>query len=122
MTSIQKAQLELLEETIEFYKHHDRCVTNLGLCKYHIDGKEGCAIGRLITDVDLRKKLDLAPVCSVDSHAIFEMLPKEIQEYGKTFLASLQYLHDFEYHWDGRKITDEGLMFIDQIKKIHGLN
>ena len=54
MTSIQKAQLEFLNETVEFYSKNERCIV-YGICKYYADGNAGCAIGRHIPDAELKK-------------------------------------------------------------------
>src|SRR5689334_2994289 len=100
MTSIQKAQLEFLNETVEFYSKNERCVNEQGICLYHIPGKAGCAIGRHVPDIELRQEFDTFKNAGVDNPTIFSQLPPALKELGMIFIKRIQYLHDEEACWD----------------------
>lgn len=120
MTSIQKAQLEFLNETAEFYNLDNRCEVD-GICKYHIDGKMGCAIGRKVTDLELKKKFDTYTNTGVDNKDIFNALPQELKELGQSFLSHMQDLHDDDFNWDVKGLTKSGQKSVQRIKDVFGL-
>lgn len=121
MTSIQKAQLELLEETAAFFNLSNRCETVAGMCKYHVDGKEGCAIGRKIQDIELRKELDAGTNTGVDYSKVFDRLPNDLKELGQDFLSNLQGLHDDTYNWSETGLSKSGQKSVYRIKEKFGL-
>ncbi len=78
-------------------------------CKYFMEGSPGCAIGRLIEDKELCRKLDECSNTGVDEDEIFSKLPADLQEYGPDFLRELQELHDEDNNWDIYGLTQEGM-------------
>jgi hypothetical protein len=122
MTELQQKQLAFLEETVAFYNLDNRCVTGGGNCRYHLPGKEGCAIGRKIVDKNLCRLLDdWDGDTGVSEIEIFEQLPEELQLLGKRFLEEIQELHDDEDNWTLEGISDTGLESVKEIKHLFGL-
>lgn len=121
MTSVQKKQLKVLNETIEAYNVNTRCTNEEGDCKYYVEGKQGCAIGRLIEDVELKKKLDSGGFTMVDNDCVFIQLPKEIQELGQDFLTRLQCLHDNKENWGEQGLSENGEDTVEYIKELFNL-
>lgn len=111
---IKSKRLEILEDTVKYYSEDvtRRAVTDKGNCRYKtIDGKR-CAIGRL-------SKKDLKEGYSVtnSNNIVFNELEEELQLLGGLFLESLQNLHDSRMNWDKNGITNEGLEYVEMIKK-----
>ena len=48
--------------------------------------------------------------------SIFHRLPKEIQNYGVTFLQTIQSLHDKDKFWNKKGLTDDGKRFASTFK------
>ncbi len=126
MTELQTKQLALLEDIIKFFNSENRCTDNQDCCKYYFEGKEGCAIGRLIPDKELCKKLDLGigeyNTSGVSNIEVFKLLPKELQYYEQEFLYRLQRLHDIKENWNSSGLTEKGQFITEDIKETFGLN
>lgn len=131
MDSLSKKRLALLEETVAFFKLDNLCMTSKderGTCKYYIKGKAGCAIGRKIKSIKLKKELDAnvnsfgGSVTGVGNDVVFNKLPKDLQELGQQFLKSIQKLHDTLPNWDENGISAEGLKDVEKIKTEFNLN
>lgn len=123
MTELQQKQLAFLEETVAFYNLNNRCVSLSGMCRYHIDGKDGCAIGRKIKDKDICHNLDsFEGDTGVDEVEIFEQLPPELKELGQNFLYRIQVLHDTKDNWRSDGISDSGLERVKSIKRSFGFS
>lgn len=122
MTELQQKQLAFLEETVAFYNLGNRCVTEGGSCRYYIEGKDGCAIGRRIADKALCERLDNNPNgCGVINDFIFEELPRDLRELGRKFLQEVQTLHDEKHCWTETGISEGGLAYVQDIKERFGL-
>lgn len=113
-------KIALLEETAAFFNSGNRSTGPDGhSCLYWSpSNQEGCAIGRLIKDKELCKKLDgeFKDDSSVGSDEVFARLPIEIQEYGQVFLAELQALHDYHPNWDRDGLSQFGKNKVSSIK------
>lgn len=120
--------LVLLNETITHYSENvnRRCVKTNGegqiKCKYSgttIENAEsdGCAVGRLLTP-ELRLELDAMCGDEIPSGVtdIWGYLPDEIKAYGKSFLTSLQGLHDSIEYWNEEGLSDKGKKYAERIK------
>lgn len=120
-TKLQKRQLKVLEETVQYYsKDTARRCTDGESCSYSAKtlgtkGK-GCAVGRLLP-LELRNELDEYYVLGVGVAEIFDMLPKSVQSLSVKFLESLQDLHDLNLNWDDKGLTDFGIENVSRIKK-----
>ena len=114
MTSEQNA---MLQGTIDHYNLNNRSVVYYE-CTYLPAHKNtvGCAIGRLIDDKELCKKLDSININGIGDGNIFKQLPLELQSLGKKFLSKVQMLHDMSNNWDKDGLTEEGLVVVAKIK------
>ena len=113
-------KLTLLKETAEAYTVDTRCFVPGKGCFYYKEGHQGCAIGRLVEDKELCKRLDEKGVCEsneVSLNDIFEKLPLSLQEFGQSLLTELQVLHDLEWHWDNNGLSKEGKEKVKYITK-----
>lgn len=126
LTDLQKKQLAFLEETASFYTLKNRCVTENGLfCKYFLEGKPGCAIGRHIEDKELCQKFDkqvFGDSFYVSEIHIFSRLPTHLQELGEHFLLEVQKLHDISRNWTNEGPSEEGKEAIALIKEQFNLS
>ncbi len=122
MKTIKQKQLRILNETINNFNSTNRCVTENGSCNYYLEGKQGCAIGRLIEDKELCKKLDKLDYGGVSYHNVFDLLPDELKELTKGFLSDLQNLHDESECWNETGLTNRGLNRVGGIKVEFDLN
>ncbi len=121
MTELQTKQLALLEDTIKFFNSENRCEIDSG-CKYFDESKYGCAIGRLIPDKELCKRLDLLESAGVSADIVFNQLPDNLKEYGQRFLICLQNLHDRKANWNNEGLSNDGKAAVDAIKIEFHLN
>jgi hypothetical protein len=108
-------QSRLLEKTAKHYNNLNRN-TDGGLCYYfpRHENTEGCAIGRLIKDKQLCKRLDENGNSAVGE--VFNRLPKYVKQYGKEFLSRLQELHDTNVYWYAKGLTPDGKKEVKRIK------
>jgi len=107
-------KLKLLEETAQFYNTGNRSVIRIS-CRYFLPNKPGCAIGRLIADKKLCRKLDVFSDGS-SVRAVFSYLPEDLKNYGVNFLEMLQELHDRESNWTETGLSALGLRHVEKMK------
>lgn len=129
MATIKERQLELLEETVQYYSKNPverRCKVE-GNCSYSPKtvGKtksSGCAIGRKLKP-SVREEIDrrYPNGASVDDCA-WQFIPENLKELGKAFLKKVQNLHDNDYYWMEHNISESGKVFVDNIKQQFNLN
>lgn len=116
----KEQKLALLDETAAAYTSATRCTTHSGSCQYFIEGKIGCAIGRLIKDKELCRGLDNGDYAggytSVANSDVFSLLPADLKDYGQQLLVSLQNLHDDEPNWDTDGLSDAGKIKVLNIR------
>ena len=123
---ISQTQLELLNETVEYYSANPerRCVTQ-SACYYSSEkaGKpglsEGCAIGRKL-DPQTRLIFDSQGIGGIGRvfkrTDLFEMLPESIKIMEERFLVMLQSLHDNDQFWTKTSISEKGTDEVERIK------
>jgi hypothetical protein len=91
----KERRIKVLNATVKAFNIKTRCVDDYtGLWQYHIEGKQGCAVGRLIKSIKLKKRLDEIMTNSngggaVSNPQIFKLLPKNVKVLGKAFLTRL---------------------------------
>lgn len=120
-TTLKEKQLKVLNDTINAFNSTNRCTNEKGDCQYYMEGKQGCAVGRLIEDKELCKQLDLGINCGISSHEVFKQLPIELKDLTQDFLYKLQDLHDNFHYWNEKGLTQSGLIKVQGIKIEFGL-
>ncbi len=113
--NIKDRQLAFLEDTIKFYSEDvsRRAITGEGRCMYRTADGRKCAIGRHIPDDKYTKVIETSSV----GELVMICLPEEIQELGKSFLNSVQMLHDNDIYWNQKGLSIEGEGRIECIKE-----
>lgn len=115
---------QFLLDTIKYYSKDTsrRCVSE-GKCTYSPKtlnkNSEGCAIGRWL-DEDLKLELDVN-ADSVQCDEVFQRLPDWMKSLGKSFLNSVQVLHDEDDNWDSG-LSKEGEYKVNLIIDTYDLN
>lgn len=130
METLKQKQLRILTETASAYIKDTRSITSGGQCVYFKEGTQGCAVGRLIADKELCKKLDAKfdengkLNTTTSAKGVFDRLPQDVQELGVEFLTRLQGLHDDlnERYWDDLGLTEDGKVYVESIKRTFELN
>lgn len=121
-SSIGQRRLEILEWEKNNRNGKNRSVVgdaDTGVPKCLYSGEIGCAVGRLIPDKSLCEKMDASLNSAVDCDFVQNLLPKDVKELGKDFLADLQCLHDRSDSWDHSGLSESGLEYWNSIKENH---
>lgn len=108
----QKRYLEILEDTVKFYKKNPRSVNVHGQCSYLSPDGARCAVGRYISEENIQKLGNLNG-SGVDSlidefGGLDTILVDSVQGLDEAFWSNLQGLHDSRQCWDGNKLTKYG--------------
>lgn len=120
--NLKEKRLEVLNDTISYFKTSTRCINSRGRCTYSpTEESKGCAIGRLITDKNICTELDFKNQ-PIGADSAFNILPIEIKELGQDFLRNLQLLHDLPYYWLESGLSEEGLNKVNHLKLEYDLN
>ena len=120
MKTIQEKQLEFLNDTISHFNSTNRGINKtVGNCSY----VAGCAIGRHLPK-ELCERFDSGDYkyTAILNLNIFNQLPDNLKELTIEFLDQIQGLHDREYYWDEKSLTNEGLEKVNIIKAKFSLN
>jgi hypothetical protein len=128
MTEQKQTELEVLVDTINYYKYTNRAVTGeptgIVKCTYlnPVTGYK-CAIGRLLTN-DECKWLLKHGIGMIDD--FFESPPcddpeyisimQKLSKYSNKFLYWLQRLHDNEEYWSENGLSDTGKLEVEYFK------
>ena len=83
-------------------------------CFYRTPDGKKCAIGRHIPDDKYKASME-----GCFDEDILKTLPEEIQELGRSFLRDVQILHDRFECLDENGLTDQGIQYVESIKKDH---
>lgn len=116
-------RLYMLEEVIEYYRQHPRCMDYNEEGEYWFPRLSGTTI-KTDTDGDvLGRFLDPSTRARLDKEYgefsledMWENLPKDILKMGRKFLTNLSLLHDNCDFWDKRELSEEGKVFVEEIK------
>lgn len=136
----QKSMLEILDETVEYYRTHPRAVAN-GDCDYAtlVNGEYAfCGVGRCLIDpIGLQKLIGNEPASAKNFDSVMEgfgfpefgslesQLKPEYRGHPVDFWQSLQAFHDSDGNWilyDGQNVlSGEGIseynIKVNSIKK-----
>lgn len=113
----QLTKLEIIDETVEYYKTHNRSIIN-GDCRYNGPNGEKCAFSRCCTNDSEFKEFMSA---SSQNEAVlldqYSYIP-----HTDNFWARVQSLHDVSNNWiedtdnNTRSLSDKGKQFLEEIK------
>jgi hypothetical protein len=106
-------KLEIIKETVEYYKNNNRGITPDGTCQYLSEDGDMCAVGRCLENPE-----DIGTE-EIDTDSLIEkygdgILKKQYQNHGTNFWRELQIFHDIKRFWvsyktkKGNKLTEEG--------------
>lgn len=113
--TIKENRLTFLEDMVNYYSEDPsrRGVTEEGLCSYRTSDDKTCAIGRYIPDDQYSTDMEEA---SVRAFYVYPKLPIGVLCLGFDFLGEVQSLHDVDWHWHSRGLTERGLIVVHKIK------
>lgn len=132
-------KLEIIDETVEYYRDHPRALVGKYKCTYKREDGAKCAVGRCIDPEKFeefheyiykitKNRIGFSPGFTRES-ALWEVSVHEIpnldtflQEkyrgHSKMFWQELQSLHDTSLNWrDDGKLTDRGKIIVERFKK-----
>lgn len=118
MKTIQERRLDFINS--EFYPYIDnpklRAVDDNSIC-FYLDPETGnqCIIGKQIPKDKCSPDIEGCSLTTND--LVFSLLPKDVRELGRTFLVTLQKLHDLNCYWDDNKFNELGQDRLEEIKK-----
>jgi hypothetical protein len=121
-----KSKLEIIEETVEFYKNNPRSINNdegWDKCVYLNDDGHKCAFSRCCTDEGvtwLHEEIDIGRDGGSVIQHFLEHLKPEYQGHDIEFWKDIQKVHDKKLHWDGQILTELGIEFVNILKKEYG--
>lgn len=119
-------ELELLEDTVKYYSEDIRRRCKRTNCTYSpiTVGKEGisegCAIGRHL-DKDFALEIDNLDLSCSGIMAVLEetdksRFPEWMLKMKPNFLEHLQDLHDRDFYWNEKGLSEEGINCVNMIK------
>ena len=97
-------KLEIIDETIDYYKTHKRSITGNGTCLYVGIDNNRCAVSRCV----IEEKLNIfanhegeSIICVIHNEDnIDSLLKEEYHGHDITFWENMQELHDCDSYWD----------------------
>jgi hypothetical protein len=114
-----KTKLEIIDETVEYYKTHNRGIQKnsdcLDSCVYINEDGDKCAVGRCLVSPTADWIGDVFDVFS-DSETLNKRLLPEYQGHDIHFWKDIQCLHDVHSNWENG-ITPYGLHNISMLKE-----
>lgn len=120
---VSKTRQELLDNTINHFNIENRGIKpdcDATVCLYYCyANNKRCAIG-----IEVNKKTAIAlqkenkPVSYTYS---FNLLPKRLRNMGRSFLESIQNLHDKSENWTKEGLSLKGKIFVEDIKTTYKL-
>lgn len=122
MKSLLTRRLELVEDVIEYYRHHPRCMDYNDEEDYWFPrfsgatlkmNTDGDVLGRLLAPTSAARLDTEGEICLED---LWDRLPEEVLDLGKYFLTELCCLHDSCIFWEGRELSELGKEFVEEIK------
>jgi hypothetical protein len=106
-------KIEIIKETVEYYKNNNRGITPGGACQYLTKDGDMCAVGRCLENPeDIGLKTIYADALIIGyGDGIFK---KQYQGHDINFWKNLQIFHDSNRFWvsyktkKGNKLTEDG--------------
>jgi hypothetical protein len=126
--NLMKTKKEIIEETVEYYRTHERGLNSANECVYFNDETQDvCAIGRCMSN-PVKFKDYTAPALSFDSkerrYVLEDELLPEYKGHERIFWDQLQEFHDCVNNWapydEGWKLTKDGTDKFNRLMKYCG--
>ena len=122
-------KIEIIDETIEYYKTHPRGVLKLAKsCKYKTDSGAMCAVGRCFNeqaDFEFYGNIITYKNKVLSNDPLDVHLKSEYHGHGVEFWQQLQLLHDGSNYWTktetGNELTEDGISFVNYLKNYFNL-
>ena len=115
-----KTKLEIINETVEYYKTHNRGLRDFGnanaACVYLTPEGDKCAVGRCLKSPQEFWVGDVYEIFS-DSDTINEYLLPEYTGHHIAFWKDLQSFHDNNNYWNGGNLTASGVGQLQKLKE-----
>jgi len=126
--------LELLDETIEYYKTHNRGLMKskalISVCRYRNSKGDMCALGRCFTDEAMETELKHGGIIAhygngapslEHEYGISNLVKDQYVNIGLRTWSQLQRLHDKHEYWNanddgGWDLSEEGLERVKTLK------
>lgn len=108
---------EFLQDFIDTYvaDPSKRAISETGVCSYLMDDGRKCAIGRHILPGTYNKMCENQSAYSIITTRP-SMFPDWMQQLDKSFVNSVQSLHDGTLFWDEKGLTPRGLRQLNALK------
>lgn len=117
---IGKKMLAELDDMVSFYSENPMGLRakERGSCTYKASNGNKCAIGRMLSEDDLREleKEGNLEDTSIDS-IIGDLTSKRVLDLPMSFLEALQALHDEDENWIADGLSAAGIKARDRIKE-----
>lgn len=121
-------KLEIIEETVKYYKTHRRGYNKEGgYCEYRNNKGSKCAIGRVLTEEGLNHALmnnwgSIDGVCVSDAY-LDTILKPGYEGHEIDFWSDLQDFHDASNHWKetikGNMLTGQGITAYNHLRQMY---
>lgn len=109
------SMLEILDETIEYYTHNPRGITDEGVCLYLTEDGKKCAVGRCLVEGRIPTTFEGGINSLVRKYGTFLLRP-QYRGHTEAFWADLQGLHDRAENWCENGLTEMGERNVYRIK------
>ena len=121
MSNAKERMLQILEDTIKFFNKNNLSISTR--CCYLSPNGNKCAVGRLMTDEELKKwhEFEEANHNSGDGTGYIDGLDSglrvsALENLPTDFVCDLQELHDTRPYWNENGLSDRGRQFYERIK------
>jgi len=109
------SMLEILDETIEYYTHNPRGITNEEVCLYLTEDGKKCAVGRCLIEGKVPIEFQGGVYSLLRKYGTVLLKP-QYRSHQRAFWSDLQTLHDRSHYWVVGGLSDEGERYVNQIK------
>jgi hypothetical protein len=117
-------KIEIIKETVEYYKNNNRGIIPGGTCQYLSEDGDMCAVGRCLENPEDigTKAIDADCLIADYGDGIFK---KQYQGHDPRFWQKLQNFHDTGQNWNpyktkkGNRLTEQGKVKLNQLLKCY---
>ncbi len=119
-------KIQIIDETVEYYKTHDRAIDDNLKCCYLSDDNRMCAHSRCLTDEAratlLQEFSNNATAYVVIGEFGDECHKEEYRGHDEEFWQRIQSIHDSHSYWSGKTFTPAGEKFVNSLKEDYANN